>query len=80
MAAIEDLYLLGKYLSEKTNKPTTLKVTMGKIEHKDFKYIQLINKWICIRHKNDNKRDAIQYKTLRGAVNYVDKWLEKENK
>ena len=79
MATLQDLYDLGKYLVKKTNKETKMVSNMRRIVHEDFKYIQLIGKWICIRYQDDDRHNAIQYKSLRGAMNYVDKWLGKEN-
>ena len=71
-----DLMELYKYIDLKTNCDTYMS-TNGEIFNENFQYIKMVGDWLIIRHKNDNRNSAIQYKTNRGAMNYCRKWLER---
>ena len=71
---------VGDYISRKTNKDTSFYTSIGKIENDEFKYVWFFRNICCIRHKNDNQKRSIQYKTYNGAKKYIDKWLEKSDK
>ena len=72
---IYDFNEIGKYIAKKTNKETIFQTSKAKIENEDFKHIWLVGNVCCIRHKNDNSKKTIQYKTFNGIKNYIDKWL-----
>ena len=70
---------LGKYVAKITQKETTFKTKFYKIENNDFKYIRLFGNFCCIKHKMDDSKKANQYKTVNGAIRYINKWI-KENR
>lgn len=72
---IYDFNEIGKYIAKKNNKETIFQTSKAKIENEDFKYIWFVGNICCIRHKNDNSKKTIQYKTFNGVKNYIDKWL-----
>lgn len=72
---LNELSDLGEYIASKGNKETIFNSSLRKIKNEDFKYIELIGDTCCIRYKKDNRKSAIQYKTLNGAKKYVDKVL-----
>lgn len=76
---IYDFNNLGKYIAKITQKETIFKTSIGKIENDDFKYIRLFGNVVSLRHKKDDTKKLRQYKTLNGAINYVNKWV-KENR
>ena len=72
---IYDFNEIGKYIANKTNKETIFLTSKAKIENEEFKYIWFVGNICCIRHKKDNSKKTIQYKTFNGVKNYIDKWL-----
>lgn len=72
---IYDFNKIGKYVANKTNKETIFKTSKAKIENEEFKYIWFVGNICCIRHKKDNSKKYIQYKSFNGVKNYIDKWL-----
>lgn len=72
---LNDFNDLGKYIANKGNKETIFKPSIREIENEDFEYIKLIGNTCCIRYREDNRKSAIQYKTLNGAKRYVDRCL-----
>lgn len=73
-----DLIELGKHIAKVSKKETTFIASELKIYNVDFNYISLFFNTICIKHKNDNKNR--QYKTIRGAIAYVDKFYKEVSK
>lgn len=73
---IYDFNELGKYIAKITQKEIVFKISIGKIENDDFKYIRLFGNICCIRHKLDNSKKERQYKTLNGVINYINKWVK----
>lgn len=73
---IYDFNEISKYIANKTKKETIFQTSRAKIENEDFKYIWLVGNVCCIRYKNDNSKKTIQYKTLGGVKNYIDKWVK----
>lgn len=73
---IYDFDELGKYIAKVTQKETSYLVNFYNIENDDFKYIRLFGNTCCIRHKLDNSKKERQYKTLTGAINYINKWVK----
>lgn len=71
---IYDFNYLGEYIAKITNKETVFKTSIGKIENDDFKYIILFGDVISLKHKSDNSKNPRQYKSLNGAINYINRW------
>lgn len=69
-----DLNELGRHIAKVSKKETTFIASELNIYNEDFEYIYLFYNTICIKHKNDNKNR--QYKTLHGAIAYVDKFYK----
>ena len=75
---LSDFIELGNHIAKVSKKGTQCITSELKIYNEDFEYICLFYNTICIKHKNDDKNK--QYKTLRGAIAYVDKFYKKVSK
>ena len=75
---LSDFIELGNHIAKVSKKETQCIVSELTIYNIDFDYINLFYNTICIKHENDNK--TRQYKTLRGAIAYVDKFYKEVSK
>lgn len=75
---LNDFIELGNHIAKVSKKETECITSELKIYNEDFNYIGLFYNTICIKHKSDNKNK--QYKTLRGAITYVDKFYKEASK
>lgn len=71
---LSDFIELGNHIAKVSKKETQCIVSELTIYNIDFDYISLFYNTVCIKHETDNK--TRQYKTLRGAIAYVDKFYK----